>query len=139
MGEEQTVNDPYGVPMGSVPRSPWGPLMHEEPTKEQMASEWGPPLTPEEMGTRLATREEKISNPGVYQVPANTKQIAGDHYTRMEVQPWTAMEAWMSPEQFKGFLRGNVVKYIARCDDKGGKEDLLKARHYLEKLLETYP
>jgi hypothetical protein len=33
-------------------------------------------------------------------------------------------------------LRGNVIKYLARYPEKGGGIDLLKARHYLEKLLE---
>lgn len=46
------------------------------------------------------------------------------------------MQAWMSAEQFKGFLRGNAIKYLARCDDKGGVEDLKKARHYLDRLIE---
>lgn len=65
-------------------------------------------------------------------------QIGGDHYKSQKVQPWDAMEAWMPPDQFKGFLRGNVIKYIARCDKKGGAEDLKKARHYLDKLIEAY-
>lgn len=42
----------------------------------------------------------------------------------------------MTKEQFSGFLRGNSIKYLARCDDKGGIEDLKKARHYLDKLIE---
>ena len=66
-------------------------------------------------------------------------QVGGDHYRNMGVQPWTAMESWMSPEQFAGFLRGNVIKYIARCETKGGREDLLKAQHYMDKLLELTP
>ena len=131
MGEKQTVNDPYGVPMGSVPRSPWGPLMHEEPTKEQMAREWGPPLTPEEMGTRLATREEKISNPGVYHVPANTKQIAGDHYKGKGIQPWDYVAA-----NDLGYFEGTAIKYLTRWKDKGGVDDLRKAVHFIEKLIE---
>lgn len=65
-------------------------------------------------------------------------QVAGEHYTSKSVQPWQAMEAWMSEEQFKGFLKGNVIKYIARCDDKGGRIDLEKAKHYLDKLLTMY-
>lgn len=70
-------------------------------------------------------------------VNADMQQIGGEHYTSKRIQPWAAMEAWMSPEQFKGFLRGNAIKYLARCDDKGGREDLLKARHYLDKLIEV--
>ena len=65
-------------------------------------------------------------------------QVAGAHYTSKSVQPWQAMEAWMSEEQFKGFLKGNVIKYMARCDDKGGKTDLEKAKHYLDKLIDMY-
>jgi hypothetical protein len=60
------------------------------------------------------------------------KQIGGDHYTRLDIQPWEAMQAWMTPEEFRGFLKGNVIKYLART--KNPKDDLLKAQHYLEKL-----
>lgn len=68
---------------------------------------------------------------------ANDYQVGGSHYANKVVQPWDAMEAWMSPEQFAGFLRGNAIKYVARYQDKGGKEDIRKAIHYLEKLLEV--
>lgn len=71
-------------------------------------------------------------------IDTDAYQVAGDHYTAKAVQPWQAMEAWMTEEQFKGFLRGNVIKYVARYDDKGGKIDLEKARHYLDKLIEMY-
>lgn len=74
-------------------------------------------------------------------ITADHSQIGGNHYTSKRVQPWAAMEAWMTPEQFSGFLRGNVIKYLARADNlnlegKGGIEDLRKARHYLDKLIE---
>lgn len=35
-----------------------------------------------------------------------------------------------------GFLEGNIVKYVTRYKTKNGREDLLKAREYLDKLLE---
>ncbi|HEY6019154.1 MAG TPA: DUF3310 domain-containing protein [Candidatus Paceibacterota bacterium] len=63
-------------------------------------------------------------------------QVGGTHYASKSVQPWHAMEAWMTHEQFAGYLRGNAIKYLARCDDKGGVEDLQKAQHYLAKLIE---
>jgi hypothetical protein len=68
----------------------------------------------------------------------DTYQVGGEHYTSKSVQPWQAMESWMSEEQFKGFLRGNVIKYVARYDEKGGTTDLQKAKHYLDKLIEMY-
>ena len=71
---------------------------------------------------------------------ANTRQIGGDHYMNMGVRPWDAMRAWMTPAEFAGFLRGNAIKYLARSGHKGDRrEDLAKALHYLEKLLEVTP
>lgn len=66
----------------------------------------------------------------------SARQVGGDHYRSKPIQPWDAMRAWMGREQFKGFLRGSAIKYLARCDDKGGIEDLKKAQHYIEKLIE---
>ncbi len=65
-------------------------------------------------------------------------QIGGRHYADKAIQPWDAMQAWMSPAEFYGFLRGNVIKYVARCNDKGGIQDLLKARHYLDKIIDMH-
>lgn len=67
---------------------------------------------------------------------ADLRQVGGDHYRSKAVQPWEAMAAWMTREQFRGFLRGNVIKYLARCDERGGIQDLKKAAHYLDKLIE---
>lgn len=63
------------------------------------------------------------------------RQVGGSHYQKA-IEPWAAMEAWLSPDEFTGYLRGNVIKYMARYKDKNGVEDLLKAHHYLEKLIE---
>jgi hypothetical protein len=67
----------------------------------------------------------------------NDIQVGGEHYRSKTIQPWDAMESWMTKEQFKGFLWGNVIKYVARWQDKGGLEDLRKARHYMDKLIEV--
>lgn len=42
----------------------------------------------------------------------------------------------MTPEEFRGFLRGNAIEYLARCNDKGSVEDVRKAIQYCEKLVE---
>lgn len=67
---------------------------------------------------------------------ASSYQVGGEHYRKKRVQPWTAMESWMTKEEFEGFLRGNVIKYIARYKDKDGLNDVYKAKHYLERLIE---
>lgn len=69
---------------------------------------------------------------------ADADQVGGLHYNKLHIQPWTAMEAWMTPEQFEGFLRGNAIKYLARAGKKGDAlEDVKKAQHYLLKLIEV--
>lgn len=64
------------------------------------------------------------------------KQVGGDHYETLKIQPWEVMEAWMVHAEFCGFLKGNVLKYLSRAHKKGGVEDLKKAAHYLSKLIE---
>lgn len=47
------------------------------------------------------------------------------------------LEAWLPPEQYKGFLRGNVLKYLCRVGKKDETvQELKKAKWYLEKLIE---
>lgn len=62
---------------------------------------------------------------------ANNIQIAGSHYKTKAIQPWDYIAA-----NDLGYFEGNIVKYISRWEDKGGVEDLKKARHYLDKLIE---
>ena len=71
-------------------------------------------------------------------IPANLTQIGGSHYTSLSIQPWAAMESWMTPTEFSGYLRGNVIKYLARSGHKPGQgmQDLEKAQHYMQKLIE---
>lgn len=77
------------------------------------------------------------SKPFVPSNKADDLQIGGDHYKNMGVQPWKAMESWMTPEEFRGFLKGNAIKYLARSNAKGGATDVRKAGHYIEKLTEV--
>jgi hypothetical protein len=70
---------------------------------------------------------------------ADDKQIGGNHYKEMPVQPWTVMENVLTPEEFRGFLKGNIIKYSMRAGRKGATdEDIKKAFHYIEKLNEVH-
>lgn len=62
---------------------------------------------------------------------ANDRQVGGDHYKKKRIQPWEVIEA-----NEMGFWDGNALKYTMRYKDKGGVDDLRKAIHYLEKLIE---
>jgi hypothetical protein len=68
------------------------------------------------------------------QTTADTVQIGGTHYKDMGMQPWHVMEAVLTPEEFKGFLKGNIIKYAMRQGKKEGTDDGNKAQHYKMKL-----
>lgn len=63
---------------------------------------------------------------------ASDTQVGGSHYMSRTIQPWD----YIAANQL-GYFEGNVVKYVSRWREKGGIEDLRKARHYLEKLIEV--
>jgi hypothetical protein len=58
-------------------------------------------------------------------------QVGGDHYRRLAIQPTDFIH-----KNNLGFIQGNIIKYVVRYKEKGGREDLLKARHYLDMLIE---
>jgi hypothetical protein len=63
---------------------------------------------------------------------ANDIQHGGAHYKSKAIQPWDYIVS-----NNLDYLQGNIVKYVSRFRDKNGLEDLYKAQHYIEKLIET--
>jgi len=59
------------------------------------------------------------------------KQIGGDHYQKYKIQP-----SKFVVENKLLFPEGCAIKYIIRHQDKGGKDDLLKAIHFIEMIIE---
>lgn len=62
-----------------------------------------------------------------------TTQVGGSHYQNYAIQPIEFIVKNNIP-----FLEANVIKYVVRYKDKNGLEDLKKAKHYLEMLIENY-
>jgi len=62
---------------------------------------------------------------------AYDKQIGGSHYKKMKIQP-----SKFVIENELLFPEGNVIKYICRHKYKNGKEDLEKAIHFIEMIIE---
>lgn len=60
------------------------------------------------------------------------KQVGGEHYKNLKIQPVEYIVA-----NNLNFLEGNVVKYITRHKQKGGKADVEKVIHYCELILKT--
>ena len=65
---------------------------------------------------------------------ADEVQVSGSHYKDMPIQPWALMEAVLTPEEFRGYLKGNIIKYAMRQGKKAGSDDTGKAQHYALKL-----
>ena len=63
---------------------------------------------------------------------ANSRQVGGTHYKQFTYETWDVITDWGL-----GYLDGNAVKYLSRWRHKGGIEDLKKARHYIDKLIEV--
>lgn len=62
----------------------------------------------------------------------DTRQVGGSHY-QLPIQPIEYIVKNDIP-----YREGNIIKYVTRYKNKNGKEDLLKAKHYLEMLIEEY-
>ena len=60
------------------------------------------------------------------------KQVGGSHYKKYKIQPIEFIV-----KNNIGFVEGNIIKYILRFKEKGGVQDLLKAKHYIELLIDT--
>lgn len=59
------------------------------------------------------------------------RQVGGSHYRESSIQPVEYIES-----NRLGFCEGNVIKYVTRHQHKGGRQDLEKAKHYIELLIE---
>lgn len=75
---------------------------------------------------------ERQPEPQPVQGSANDRQVGGGHYKQFTHETWDVILDWGL-----GYLDGNAVKYLSRWRHKNGIEDLKKARHYIDKLIET--
>lgn len=66
-----------------------------------------------------------------HRASALDRQVGGSHYKDFAIQPIEFIH-----QNGIGFIAGNVIKYVCRYRAKGGTTDLLKAKHYVELLLE---
>ena len=76
------------------------------------------------------TDRKQQSNEEAAMIALN-EQPGGSHYKGKAIQPVQYIHA-----NQLGYCEGNIVKYVSRWRDKNGLEDLLKARHYIDLLIE---
>ena len=64
-------------------------------------------------------------------IKASETQIGGSHYSDMAIQPIEFIH-----KNGLSFIQGNIIKYVCRYKDKGGIQDLNKAKHYIDLLID---
>lgn len=68
-------------------------------------------------------------------MPKNKPDVG--HYTRGAIEPIDFIEGSFTTDEYRGFLKGNVIKYLSRYQHKGTPlKDLTKAQTYLGWLVE---
>lgn len=106
--------------------------MQPIPNENQMSLD----LTPAEEQELEHLLKTYDLNRGSNGTKADDIQVSGNHYKDMAIQPWHVMESVLTPEEFVGFLKGNIIKYSMRAGKKDS-DDAGKAKHYMMKLKEV--
>lgn len=81
--------------------------------------------------------KEKADDAPASVPPANSHQVGGDHYRAVPgEQHWDRMWRLLGPEVAWAYFVGKITGYVERYRKKNGLQDLRKARHFLDKLIE---
>jgi hypothetical protein len=105
---------------GGVPQAPWFAPVEDEEVSDCPGGVC--PVPWDTIQRRPVVQEDLVNHPS--------------HYTDGGIECIEAIEAQLSLEEYRGFLKGNCAKYIWREKHKGGIESLKKARWYLDRLIE---
>lgn len=88
---------------------------------------------------------KKILEKGIYKEPETlniTDNVNSPKHYKLKIKDYDDIEvidvirAVLTPEELRGYEKGNVIKYIFREKNKNGLEDLKKSKRYLEWLIE---
>ena len=76
---------------------------------------------------------QKLSGTGDQPKSTLDVQVGGDHYKKLgQYQPWQVCAACMTPAELRGYMKGTVIAYLMREQDKGGDLDIKKAAHTIQ-------
>lgn len=88
--------------------------------------------------SKLEKVEEKSLEDTAYELGAkSTDNINPDHYKTGGIETIDYIKAKLTEEEYKGYLKGNIIKYISRAEQKNGVEDYKKAQWYTNRLVEV--
>lgn len=102
-------------------------------TRDEFVKRWNERIHSETNATTPPAQQESHTEETkpIQQVSATDTQIGGDHYTKLAIQPMR-----YSMENGLDALQHTVIKYVTRFRDKNGIEDLEKAKHCIDMLIE---
>lgn len=90
------------------------------------------PVTKKELDD-IVTGNPALWNTQTPEQSAKDVQIGGDHYKKLgHHQPWEVLATWMTPEELRGYMKGTVIAYLAREQEKGKDQDIEKALHTMQ-------
>ena len=102
--------------------------------RDEFMKRWNERIHSETNATTPPAQQEhntEETKPIQQEVKATDKQIGGDHYTKLAIQPMR-----YSMENGLDALQHTIIKYVTRFRDKAGIEDLEKAKHCIDMLIE---
>jgi len=92
-----------------------------------------------DMGQRFPYGNSAKTNLRPDPTPEEWDQIAHPkHYAQTAVESWDYQKDFLTREEWHGKCKGTIVEYLTREKWKGGKQDVLKAKAWLDKFCETY-
>ena len=103
-------------------------------TRDEFVKRWNERVHSETNATATLAQQElhaEETKPIQQEVKATDTQVGGDHYTKLAIQPMR-----YSMENGLDALQHTVIKYVTRFRDKNGIEDLEKAKHCIDMLIE---
>ena len=103
-------------------------------TRNEFMKRWNERIHSKTSATTQPAQQEthtEKTKPIQQEVKATDTQIGGDHYTKLAIQPMQySMANKLDP------LQHTVIKYVTRFRDKNGIEDIEKAKHCIDMLIE---
>lgn len=117
----------------------WDRLRKQHPALDESLMKVYVGMTEEELDSYILSEEEddEVVFTGYPEEEDEEDAVNNpSHYNTGSIECIEAIEESMTPEAYKGYLKGNCMKYLWRYDYKGKQvEDLEKAQWYLAKLL----
>lgn len=68
-------------------------------------------------------------------LPVDDNPVTSDYYKMGGVETIDYLHAFLTEDEFNGFCKGNIIKYVSRANRKDGIEDIRKARDYIRYLI----